>query len=216
MKSEIKLLFMALIIGPVLSGCMKVVTNHNVTSSKDLRDNQILLVGKIELVPPLRDKEQILSSQNMTDDLKDKALVLFDDEKYDMSDIPSRSSRAASTVRLGETFFIPVERDGNGIVFYSGGIIVINDIELTGNKLFGLYGIASAIKADHFKLPGKLKFSTKKSDRAIYIGTIRYYRDDFNSIYKVELIDQYNQANNQMLHKISDASVLTKSNMIKW
>ena len=42
-------------------------------------------------------------------------------------------------------------------------------------------------------LPGKLKFKLRDGDRAVYIGTMRYHRDVYNGITKVELINEYDQ-----------------------
>lgn len=216
MKPTLSQLLLTLLAGTSLVGCMKVVSHEDVTSSKQIRSDQIIVVGKIELVPPLREKEQLLSSQDMVDGFKDKALILIDNEKYDISDLPSRSSRAASSVKLGETFFIPVDRDKDGNAYYSGGIIVVNDYPLTGTRFFGVFGMASAMRADHFDLAGKVKFGSRQSDRAIYIGTIRYHRDEFNAITRVEVLDQYNQARTHMAKTLKEELPLVKANLVKW
>lgn len=216
MKSALSYLLLAFLVGTSLEGCMKVVSHEDVTSSKQIRSDQIIVVGKIELVPPLREMEQVLSSQDMVAGFKDKALILIDDEKYDMADLSSRSSRAASSVKLEETFFIPVDRDKDGSAYYSGGIIVVNDYPLTGTRFFGVFGMVSAMRADHFDLAGKVRFGSKQSDRAIYIGTIRYHRDEFNAITRIEVLDQYSQAKKQMAKTLKEDLPLVKAKLVKW
>ncbi len=42
--------------------------------------------------------------------------------------------------------------------------------------------------------PIRYRLDVKPEDRAIYIGTLRFHRDEFGSVTKVELLDQYEQA----------------------
>ncbi len=44
------------------------------------------------------------------------------------------------------------------------------------------------------QLPGGLQYALKPDDRAVYIGTLRYYRDDYNTITKVEIVNDYARA----------------------
>ena len=184
-----------------LSGCIvKIVTNKDIASLSDLGSDQILVVGKIELVRPLVENEQILKPRTVST-LKDKAYLVMDKDGYDLNNIPvMAANKATGTVTLGKTFFLPVNRGQS--LRYSGGVIVINDDALfRGNTIGGIYGIWNLIGADHFRLTGGLKYNYAKPDRAIYIGTLQYHRDDFNTITSVKIKNEYAQANTEFKSK---------------
>jgi hypothetical protein len=44
------------------------------------------------------------------------------------------------------------------------------------------------------RFPGGLKVALKPGDRAVYIGTLRYHRDEFFEITKVSIVDEYGAA----------------------
>lgn len=46
------------------------------------------------------------------------------------------------------------------------------------------------MKQEKLWFPGGYYFDVPKGAAAVYIGTLRYYRDDFNSITRVEVIDE--------------------------
>lgn len=193
-----------------LSGCItKIVANQDVTSLSDLGPDQILVVGKIELLRPLVENEQILKPRTASS-LKDKAYLVMDKEGYDLNNIPvMAANKATGVVTLGKTFFLAVNRGQS--LRYSGGVIVINDDALfRGNTIGGIYGIWNLVGADHFRLPGGLKYSYAKTDRAVYIGTLQYYRDDFNVITNVKTKDEYAQANAELKKRYSPAFALKK------
>jgi hypothetical protein len=46
------------------------------------------------------------------------------------------------------------------------------------------------VKQEKLWFPGGYYFDVPKGAAAVYIGTLRYFRDDFNSITRVEVIDE--------------------------
>ena len=56
------------------------------------------------------------------------------------------------------------------------------------------HGRRASVDVDRLILPGGLKYEVQPSDRAIYIGTLRYHRDDYNAITKVDLLDEFDKA----------------------
>jgi len=193
-----------------LCGCIaKIVANKDVTSLSDLGSDQILVVGKIELLRPLVENEQILKSRTVST-LKDKAYLVLDKEAYNLNNIPvMAANKATGVVTLGQTFFLTVNRGPS--LQYSGGVIVINDAELfRGNTIGGIYGIWNLVGTDHFRLPGGLKYSYAKTDRAVYIGTLQYHRDDFNAITNAKTKDEYAQANAEFKSRYSPQFALKK------
>ena len=62
-------------------------------------------------------------------------------------------------------------------IYYSGTVIIMNNN-----------------RADYLRLPGVLTYKIHPDDKAVYIGTLRYHRDDYNTITKVEYVDEFDQA----------------------
>ncbi len=45
------------------------------------------------------------------------------------------------------------------------------------------------------------KISDRLDDRAVYVGTVRYHRDDYNTITKTEVINDYARVNKAFVAK---------------
>ncbi|HET8759643.1 MAG TPA: hypothetical protein VFN94_01150, partial [Nitrospiria bacterium] len=59
-------------------------------------------------------------------------------------------------------------------------------------------------------LPGGLKVDVKPGDKAVYMGTIRYHRNEFMDITKVEIKDNFGTESAAFKKKFGDAAVLRK------
>lgn len=184
----------------VLSGCIKVSARDDAGSLSQLSSDQVLVVGAIELIRPLVENEQLLTSKG-TPHFKNKAYILLDKESYDLNNIPvMAANKATGVVTVGKIFFLPVNKGQT--LRYSGGVIVMNDEALfRGTTVGGVFGIWNLVSTDHFTLPGGLKFNLAKSDKAVYIGTIQYYRDEFNAVTKIKIKDDYAQASAEFKRK---------------
>lgn len=194
----------------LLSGCTaRVSAREDAESLSQVEGNQVLVVGKIELIRPLADKEQLLRPKGV-ELFKNKAFILLSENGYDLNGTPDRSAHdATGAVTLGKTFFLPVNK--GKILHYSGGVIVINDWALLGgSNAGGIFGIWNLLRTDHFALPGGLKFNLTPGDRTVYIGTIQYYRDDFNAIAKARIKDEYAQASAEFKSRYKSAGTLRK------
>lgn len=193
----------------LLSGCVVVSAQKDANSLADVDKDKILVVGKIKLIRPLADKEQILTDKGKPF-FKDKAYFLLGKDAYDLNHVPAMAANdSTDVVTLNKTFFLPVEKAS--ALNYSGGIIVMNDWELfDGNTVGGVFGIWNLMQTDHFTLPGGAKFKVPHGDRAVYIGTIEYIRDDFNNITKVRIKDEYAQANAEFHRKFKSGMRLHK------
>jgi hypothetical protein len=63
------------------------------------------------------------------------------------------------------------------------------------------------------RFPGKLRVALKPGDRAVYIGTLRYYRDEFFEITRVAVVDEYGAANAEFANKFGSGVPLRKALM---
>ena len=177
-----------------LTSCTSYISaRRDISTISELKDNQVLVVGKIELIPELHKDQQYLINKNIAGELRNSAYVLFDDKTFDMSKLSMGSIGAASFISLNKTFFIPVDRGKAGDIIYSGSMIITNDKD-TRRRYRGAITAYIAQRLDHYILPGILKYNVGRSDRAIYIGTIQYYRDEYDAITKVKIKDEFEQA----------------------
>lgn len=154
-------------------------------SIKSLGKDEIVLVGRVELVPPLEDFEQNLKTIG-SKRYKNVAMFVIGDRVIDIESPRLRDGKYADGVELGREFYI--RRKRGETLFYSGSII------LTQSALAG-HGRRASVDMERLVLPGGLEYPIQASDRAIYIGTLRYHRDDYNAITKVDLVDEFDKAN---------------------
>ena len=59
--------------------------------------------------------------------------------------------------------------------------------------------------------PGGLKVSVKPGDKAVYIGTVQYHRNEFFDITKVAIVDDYERANTEFKKKFGKKHTLRKA-----
>jgi hypothetical protein len=56
----------------------------------------------------------------------------------------------------------------------------------------------------NIQLPGRIEYLVNAYDRAIYLGTIRYHRDGYNGITKVDSIDDVERANREYVKRFGE------------
>jgi len=59
--------------------------------------------------------------------------------------------------------------------------------------------------------PGGLKASIKAGDKAVYIGTVQYHRNEFFDISKVSIVDDYERANTEFKKRFGTKYTLRKA-----
>lgn len=149
-------------------------------SADSLGHGEIVLTGRIELYPPLRENEQELRMLG-SGQYRNKLIVVVGPEYIDLGEPGYDALRNGAVVTLGEDFHIRVPR--RDTLVFSGGSI--------------LTGADSRGRVDYLHLPGKASFRTLRDDKAIYLGTIVYHRDHFNGIESVEVVDEHHKAQRQ-------------------
>lgn len=143
-----------------------------------LKAENVLVVGKIQLLPALREGEQRLAS-TATTAFKDKALLITGDKKRSFKDVDGFSMRHLAQVDLDKTFYY--QDDSASQLIFSGGYIQLEMFgDRTDQKLY---------------LPGGLAYRIKPGQKAVYIGTLVYYRDDYNKIIRMQVKNEYKEAN---------------------
>jgi len=142
----------------------------------DLRpaESEVIVIGKIELVPPINPKLEQKTHWNAIGDKRilDHVMVATASEfrpvvtsKFDAADFQNTLE-----VKWGEPFMIKAPRQRT----YVNGAVVHLDM-MTQERLW---------------FPGGYVFDVPKDAKAVYIGTLRYHRNDFNKITRVEVVDE--------------------------
>jgi hypothetical protein len=163
-------------------------------SIKSLGKDELVLVGRIELIPPLEDFEQNLKTIG-SKRYKNVAMFVIGDQVIDIESPRLRDGKYADGVALGEDFYL--RRKRREALIYSGSLI------LTQSALVG-HGRRAGVNMERIILPGGLTYDIRGSDKAVYIGTIRYHRDDYNAITKIDVINEFKKANQAFIERFGD------------
>ncbi len=158
----------------------------------DVPDDRALAVFKVRLTPPLTRDEQVLNPY--VGRFRNAAQIYFDDEHASrVPMVDAKRSKQMSLVRLGELVFVPLPRRPThlamGVIYTSLG-----------------YG-----PADTYGLPGGLRLELAPDDRAVYLGTVEYQRDEFNVVTKGRVLDESAEAEAAYRALFGDAVPLRKA-----
>ena len=137
-------------------------------------DADMVVIGKIELVPPLNPKFEQRTHWNVIGEKRILSHVLVatageykpvKTSKLDVADFQN-----SLEVEWGVPFMVNAPRQRT---FFNGAVAHLD-----------------VMKQEKLWFPGGYYFDVPKGAAAVYIGTLRYHRDDFNSITRVEVIDE--------------------------
>lgn len=188
-----------LLAGLVLAGCGTMYSGKpHLNALNELQANELILVGRIELVPPLSPEEQELKTLT-SDRFQGRVVALFSEQAFeDLNDLPMSASSQAILVDLGKEFY--TRQPKSSTMIYSGSYILVRSAMYAG----GYMGRDVTIDHAQLNMPGGLKYTLKPDDRAVYVGTLRYHRDDYNAITKVEVINDYKRVNKEFTAKFGN------------
>ena len=171
-KHYCHLLFSILLVGCTIPRAAPVV--DSISKSSD----SIVVIGKVELEPPLDVKnEQTTHKMLIGDGAILNKIVLSYGQQYQ----PIKSGGYPNfkewknyiKADLGKAFMVRLPR---GKMFINGGMVILDARDM-GNLQF----------------PGGFYLTTPQHASAIYIGTLRYTRNVFNSIKKIEILDEFSK-----------------------
>jgi hypothetical protein len=164
-----------------------------VDSLSGLNGGETVVVGRIELVPPLRKNEQKLKGLG-TGNFENKIILIADEQYRTLTDELGMADYAGRIEAiLGKNFFV---RSDSKPFYILGGMLYL---DLGGQEMNRAY------------FPGGLKVSIKPGDKAVYVGTVRYHRNEFFEITKAAIIDDYDRANAEFKKKFGAKYPLRKA-----
>ena len=168
-----------------------------VESLSAVSGDEVVLVGRVELAPPLREGEQKIRGA-VVGDFKNRLYLLIDDKLRPLPQEPRVADYAGRIeAPIGSTFFVR----SKGAPFYVlGGVLFL---EIGGSSMQRVY------------FPGGLHVAVKPGDRAVYIGTLRYEGDEFFEIKGVTVLDEYRAASAEFARKFGGGQPLRKALMMR-
>ncbi len=180
----------------VLDGCaIGPEVRKEIQNVNDVSKNEVIIVGRIELVPPLEKDE--LRIEVGGPDVMGWEEMIRDHAFLEFNAVPERKDeydKIWANPKLRETYVLSISKDTPYLV---GGRVYLQRWFRSTGRVVGVGGhVEPEIEMVERKVvfPIRYRLDVKPDDRAIYIGTLRFHRDEFGSVTKVELLDEYDQA----------------------
>lgn len=178
-----------------LAGCAP-APRAPLASLDGLARGEVVLVGRVEVVPPLRKGEQKIRGM-VVGNFENRLFLMLDDKLRPLPQDPRVADYAGRIeASLDDTFFV---RSSAAPFYVLGGVLFL---EIGGSRMDRIY------------FPGGLHVAVKPGDRAVYIGTLRYHRDEFFEITRVQVVDEYRQANAEFAGKFGGAGVVLRKALL--
>ena len=155
----------------MLAACVKPVVS--IKRLSQVKKNEAVVVGRVELVPPLKPDEQNIEMMGPYNDPNQYFFYIG----RKMVEIPSSPIKTPHDQilmeKFGTTFY--VRNPQRPMVFITSFIYM----QLTRQVI------------ERTWLPGGIVVRLEPGDRAVYMGTLRYHRNAFFDIEKIEIVDDY-------------------------
>lgn len=176
-----------------LSACVVPAAREPVDSLSGLGNDETVVVGRVELVPPLHKDEQKIKGI-VIGDVENKIFLITDEKYRVLTKEPGIDDFAGRIeAKIGKNFFV---RSHSQSFYILRGMLYL---ELGGREMNRIY------------FPGGMKVSIKPGDKAVYVGTVQYHRDEFFDIKKVAILDDYDRANAEYKKKFGSKQPLRKA-----
>jgi len=153
-----------------------------------------VLVGKIELHPPIQPAEQHLST-GRGDDLKNAFVLYCGDHARDFKKNRPLGFEGSFLVTLEKEFFIKVGKDRT--VYFPGG------------SFYTVY--EPPFQVELVTLASLFSVELRPDDEAVYIGTIQFFRDERNKLLSVTIRDDHQWADAEFKERFGMDKTLRKS-----
>jgi len=165
-----------------LAGCVS-VSETNVANLAELGTDSVLVVGKIEIVPPIKPEEQsykALDPFNAKRHFMGRAVMFMSDKREYQN-----YTGDALNPPLQETYFLKVPRTRRYMV--KGSVTMAFALRTVSRR-------QAVTDQTELMFPAPLEFDIRPADRAIYVGTLRLHRDEFHEVTRAEVRDDYARA----------------------
>lgn len=165
-----------------------------VESLMNVAPEKAVLVGRIELQPPLRDREQVLRD-SQGEELRNSFILYIGDTPRDFKSRPPDTFEDAFMTDLDREFFIKVDK---GRTLY-----------MSGGMFYSVYDPPYRIESHAACMD--FTIDIQPDDSAVYIGTIQLVRDDRNAITSLLIRDDYQWADDKFKARFGTRKSLRKA-----
>lgn len=144
------------------------------TTALDAGANEVVVIGKIELVPPLDPKFEQRSHWNVVGEKRLLGRVWMSTgaeyKPITTSQLEGSEFQRSLEAQWGVPFMVKTARQRTWL---NGGVTHLD-----------------VLRQERLWFPGGYYFDVPAGARAVYVGTLRYHRNDFNAITRVEVVDE--------------------------
>jgi hypothetical protein len=177
----------------LMTGCGTLYKEAN--SANELTSDTVIIVGRIALVPTLGAKEQDIEMGLAPFGAKDyyvNRVMLY------LSREPPHGERTSEVMNpvLEKTFFILVPKDRRYMV---EGVVLMQHRQQR-----------TSLDTTELLIP-PIEFDIQPKDKAIYVGTLQFHRDEFNEVIKTLVLDNYDKVYEEFRRKFGGRIVLRKA-----
>jgi hypothetical protein len=184
----------------LMSACVPTSRIQAVEKLADVPAGDVVLVGRIELDPPLKPGEQKLSERYA--EYERLALVIVGEEPREMDSLGLSDLKQRINAPFGQHFF--VNHPAQPFYILKSWVVMYAKIEVRS-------GNSSSPADTTAPLQGIFRVDVRPGDKAVYIGTIRYHRDEFFGTTKVVVRDDYASAHAEFQRRFGKGLSLRKS-----
>lgn len=160
--------------------------------------SEMVVIGKIELVPPINAAfEQRKYWNALGEDRMLNHVLIATGAEYkpvDTSNMHGRDFANSVEAKWDVPFMVKAPRQRT---FLNGGTTYLD-----------------IVKGEQLWFPGGYYFDVPRGARAVYIGTLRYTRNDFNTITKVEIINEREDVV-EALKKTGESPLQVQTSLLK-
>ena len=144
------------------------------TTALDAGANEVVVIGKIELVPPLDPEFEQRSHWNVVGEKRLLGRVWMSTgaeyRPITTSQLEGSEFQRSLEAQWGVPFMVKAARQRTWL---NGGVTHLD-----------------VLRQERLWFPGGFYFDVPAGARAVYVGTLRYHRNDFNAITRVEVLDE--------------------------
>lgn len=142
-------------------------------SGLDAGAGEVVVIGKIELVPPIDPREQrshwnVIGEKRMLGRIWMATGPQF--RPVSTGQLEGSQFQQSLEAQWGVPFMVKAQRQRT---YLNGGVTHLD-----------------ALNQERLWFPGGLYFDVPAGARAVYVGTLRYHRNDFNAITRMEVVDE--------------------------
>lgn len=186
----------------LLTGCGPTIEKP-VTSLSEIGGDSVVVVGRLELDPPLRPGEQQIRAGTIDpfgvgDQMRDRGFLWFGRS----AETPTEKGDIVHSPKLGELYFLPLPKSRPYLL---GGYIRVQfNMRMVSPR-------SVTVDEARIEIPGGLRYDIRPGDKAIYIGTFRLHRDEFNEVIKADIVDDYEAAAAEFKKRFGPGVALRKA-----